>query len=119
MSTQSGGSSVPSRESQAWPDIMEQEKEKGEVKKSWAAVLGQGLPQREDRNVLEVVLEKEIRGPFLVTEAKCFNLMKKLGHNQILTPKKPFKGTCLSALFIGQCSIKGKRTSSLFRPNVH
>ena len=33
-------------------------------KKSWAAVLGGGLPKREDRNVLEVVLEKETKGSF-------------------------------------------------------
>ena len=83
MSTQSGGSSVPSRESQAWTDIMEREKEKGsEAKKSWAAVLGQGLPQREDRNVLEVVLEKDHKAPFTVTDSECFNLMGKLGLDQ-------------------------------------
>ena len=31
--------------------------------KSWAAVLGGGLPSRADNNVLEVTLEKNVRVP--------------------------------------------------------
>ena len=90
MPTNSGGG-VSSEAGGAWTDIMDSENAKDHnntvdqnnvVKKSWAAVLGQGLPQREDRNVLEVVLEKDTRGPFNVTDIECFNLMKKLGLDQ-------------------------------------
>ena len=55
------------------------ESPQGAAKRSWADVLGQGLPLRNNRNILEVVLEKDFRGPFIVTEIECFNLMKKLG----------------------------------------
>ena len=51
----------------------------GSTRRSWASVLGSGLPHRSDNNVLEVVLEKDQRGSFYVTEAECVNLMGKLG----------------------------------------
>ena len=52
------------------------------VKKSWASVLGKSLPPRDDRNVLEVVLEKDTRGSFNVKESECAHMMKKLGLDQ-------------------------------------
>ena len=51
----------------------------GNMKKSWASILGGSLPVRDDKNVLEVVLEKDSRGSFIVTEDECFHMMKKLG----------------------------------------
>ena len=51
----------------------------GVVRKSWASVLGGSLPKRNDNNVLEVVLEKEARGSFTVTEKECAHMMGKLG----------------------------------------
>ena len=51
----------------------------GAVKRSWASVLGQSLPKRDDKNVLEVVLEKDMRGSYIVTEEECANMMRKLG----------------------------------------
>ena len=47
--------------------------------RSWASVLGQNLPKRDDKNVLEVVLEKDSRGSFNVKENECANLLRKLG----------------------------------------
>ena len=85
MSTQSGGCLAASVGAEAWTDMMDSDNARvsqNNVKKSWAAVLGTGLPQREDRNVLEVVLEKDSRGPFIVTDSKCFTLTRKLGLDQ-------------------------------------
>ena len=48
-------------------------------RRSWAAVLGGSLPKRDDKNVLEIVLEKESRGSFMVTESECAHMMGKLG----------------------------------------
>ena len=39
--------------------------------KSWAQLLGNSLPTRLNKNVLEVVLEKDARGPFVVSEEDC------------------------------------------------
>ena len=47
--------------------------------KSWASVLGSSLPKFENRNVLEVILEKDTRGSFIVSESECFNLIRRLG----------------------------------------
>ena len=47
--------------------------------RSWAAVLGSSLPRYEDKNVLEVVLEKDSRGGFIVSDSECLNLIRKLG----------------------------------------
>ena len=47
--------------------------------KSWASVLGSSLPKFESRNVLEVILEKDTRGSFIVSESECFNLIRRLG----------------------------------------
>ena len=49
------------------------------MKKSWSSVLSGNLPKMNDNNVLEIVLEKEFRGSFSVTEAECMNIFKKLG----------------------------------------
>ena len=35
----------------------------GTVKKSWAAMLGSNLPATLNKNILEIVLEKDQRGP--------------------------------------------------------
>ena len=49
-----------------------------EARKSWASVLGGNLPVRDNKNVLEVVLEKDARGSFTVTDIECAHMMKKL-----------------------------------------
>jgi hypothetical protein len=41
----------------------------------WAADLGESL----NKNVLEVVLEKDIRVSFIVSDSDCVNLVKRLG----------------------------------------
>ena len=78
-------SSMPPSGGTSWPDIMDRDAEqnenqaKGPVRRSWASVLGTSLPPRDDRNVLEVVLEKDSRGSFTVSESECAHMMKKLG----------------------------------------
>ena len=47
--------------------------------KSWASVLGGGLPSRVDNNVLEVILEKDVRDYLIVKESECAHIMGKLG----------------------------------------
>ena len=54
----------------------------GAVRKSWASVLGRSLPARDNKNVLEITLEKDTRGSFVVTESECANMMRKLGLDQ-------------------------------------
>ena len=51
----------------------------GTAYRSWAAVLGRNLAPSLNKNVLEVVLEKDIRGSFTVTETECTNLLRRLG----------------------------------------
>lgn len=46
---------------------------------SWAQMLGSTLPTRLNKNVLEIVLEKDERGAFNVSDEDCFRLMKKIG----------------------------------------
>ena len=46
---------------------------------SWAQRLGSSLPQSLNKNILEVVLEKDAKGAFMVTEKDCAKLMGKLG----------------------------------------
>ena len=47
--------------------------------KSYASVLGQSLNPGNDNNVLEVVLAKDSRGSFSVSDIDCHNLMRRLG----------------------------------------
>ena len=46
---------------------------------SWAQMVESSLPSCWKKNVLEVVLEKDVRGAFHVTESECLHLLKKLG----------------------------------------
>ena len=46
---------------------------------SWAQMLGSTLPARLNKNVLEIVLEKDERGAFNVSDEDCFRVMKKIG----------------------------------------
>ena len=46
---------------------------------TWAAVLGRTLAPGLNKNVLEVVLEKDARGSFTVGEIECVNLIRRLG----------------------------------------
>ena len=51
----------------------------GTAYRSWAAVLGRNLAPSLNKNVLEVVLEKDIRGSFTVSETECAHLLRRLG----------------------------------------
>ena len=50
------------------------------AKKSWAEVLTRNIQGNgNNRNVIEVMLEKDERGPFKVTQEECVRLMSKVG----------------------------------------
>ena len=51
----------------------------GRVGKSYAALLSSNLPSTWNKNVLEIVLEKDVRGAFNVSEEDCAKLMRKIG----------------------------------------
>ena len=51
-------------------------------RKSYASVLGSSLKPKSDKNLLEVVLEKETRGAFVVKELECANMMRRMGLDQ-------------------------------------
>ena len=53
----------------------------GGQNRSWAQVLGSTLPPTWNKNMLEVVLEKNNGGAFYVSEADCAKLMTKIGLN--------------------------------------
>ena len=50
--------------------------------KSWAQLLGSSLPTSLNKNILEVVLEKDQRGGFAVSHEDCARLMRKIGLDQ-------------------------------------
>ena len=50
--------------------------------KSWADMLESSLPSSLDKNILEVILEKDQKGPFSVSEEECARLLGKLGLDQ-------------------------------------
>ena len=50
--------------------------------RSWSSVLSRNLKPSMDNNVLEVVLEKDTRGSFNVSEQECCNLIRRLGLDQ-------------------------------------
>ena len=99
MSDHSGGEPSASRlESEvSWNAIIESEEVKNkstvnsETSKSnatlqngnssaiWSKVTGTGLESSKVKNVLEVVLEKDSRGSFVVSETDCARFLSKLG----------------------------------------
>ena len=46
---------------------------------SWAALLGGNPPTRNDKNVMEIVLEKDMKGNFNATDQEVARLLQKLG----------------------------------------
>ena len=46
---------------------------------SWAYMIGRSLPQSWDKNILEIVLEKDLKGPYGVSENDCARLLNKIG----------------------------------------
>ena len=51
----------------------------GKGRGSWAEMLSSTLPKCWKNNVLEVVLEKDERGAFNVSESDCARMMQKIG----------------------------------------
>ena len=68
MSSNSGGSSTGVPEAR---------------RETFAAVLGKSLAPPPNKNVLEAILQKDIRGSFAVTESECAKFLTKLGINLV------------------------------------
>ena len=51
----------------------------GPPRKRWADVLGSNIPSSWNKNVLEIILEKDDRGAFMVSDIECAKLMNKIG----------------------------------------
>ena len=49
------------------------------LKRSWVQVVGGSLPSSWKKNILEIVLEKDERGAFYVSDTECSHLLTKLG----------------------------------------
>ena len=49
------------------------------IGRSWAELLGSSIPSSLNKSILEVVLEKDERGAFLVGDEDSARMMKKLG----------------------------------------
>ena len=45
-------------------------------------MLGSSLKPKSDKNVLEVVIEKDTRGAFVVKELECANMMRRMSLDQ-------------------------------------
>ena len=48
-------------------------------RRSWAEVLGSTLPPDWNKNILEVILQKNGSGPFKVSDDDCAKLLRKIG----------------------------------------
>ena len=73
MSTKSGG------DEDARGFVNQEDNSSREEKETWADVLGRSLTQRQSKNVLEVILEKDFKGSFVVSETECARLLVKIG----------------------------------------
>ena len=51
----------------------------GGTGRSWAERLGSSLPPGLDKNILEIVLDKDTRGPYLVSDKDCARIIGKIG----------------------------------------
>ena len=49
------------------------------VKDSWAEVMSRSLPTSWNKNILEVILEKDSSGSFTVDDSDCSTVLKKIG----------------------------------------
>ena len=54
----------------------------GNGRKSWAEMLGSSLTLCLNKNVLEIVLDKDQRGAFIVSDHDCARVMRKIGLDQ-------------------------------------
>ena len=45
---------------------------------SWAQIISKSMPA-DNKNVLEIILQKDEKGPFLVNQEECVKLLRKLG----------------------------------------
>ena len=51
----------------------------GPKQRSWAEFLGDSLSPGLEKNILEVVLDKDKRGAFIVSDQECVRMMDKIG----------------------------------------
>ena len=46
---------------------------------SWAQFVGSTLPSSWNKNILEIILEKDAKGSYYVSDVDCSHLLGKLG----------------------------------------
>ena len=46
---------------------------------SWASLLGENIPTRNSKNVMEIMLEKDVKGAFNVSDEEVAKVLQKLG----------------------------------------
>ena len=49
--------------------------------RSWADILGSSLPPSWNKNILELILEKDQRGPFFAKDSECAKVSTIIGIN--------------------------------------
>ena len=57
---------------------------------SWAALVERSMVKRSDKNILEVVLEKDVKGSFVVGDLDCAKFLRKIGLD--MRPDGPVDG---------------------------
>ena len=59
--------------------VLGREKQSVRQHETWAKMLGSTLPNRLNKNILEIVLEKDEKGAFIVSDQECMRVMRKIG----------------------------------------
>ena len=59
-------------------------------RESWASVISRSTKPSQNKNVLEVKLEKDTRGSFIVSETECARFLQKIGLD--MTPETNVEG---------------------------
>ena len=101
MSTNSGGPG--SRESVGASTAANNVNNDSSRKDSWAAVLGKSLISAAKKNVLEVVLEKNFKGSFTVSDLECAKFLCKIGLDT--RSGADIEGVCMTQAVAAQCNV--------------
>ena len=59
--------------------VLGREKQSVRQHETWAKMLGSTLPNRLNKNNLQIVLEKDEKGAFIVSDQECMRVMRKIG----------------------------------------
>ena len=82
MATESGGSGISWTDDNPTQEVNQHapnQKVSTQKSVSWADVLGRSVVSNVNKNILEVVLEKDSKGSFSVSDSDCAKFLLKLG----------------------------------------